>query len=156
MDAVSQPLFEITASGEASQHISPDWSLDWLAALGRAAWPQVQSAALPGLSVLDALEDIEVTLLTDAEIAQVHAEFLQDPTPTDVITFHHGEILISIDTAARQAVEHGQNQPVAHEIALYLIHGLLHLGGWDDHEPEAAAAMAAQQQAILDKLLGGD
>lgn len=153
MPHASIPTIELGASEEASQHLPSDLSLTWLADVGRFAFPHAQAAALEGVSVLDQLQEIEVTLLTDSEIAAVHAEFLDDPTPTDVITFHHGEILISIETAARQAVEHGHNQPVAHEVALYLIHGLLHLSGWDDHEPSAATAMAELQQAILKQAL---
>mgnify|MGYP000738786712 CR=1 FL=1 len=65
-------------------------------------------AAVPGClaqgkeredAVLATLEEVEITFVDDAEIARVHGEFLDDPTPTDVITFHHGEILISADTA---------------------------------------------------------
>ena len=103
----------------------------------------------PGVdeNVLAGLQDIEVTLVSDAEIAAVHGEFLDDPTPTDVITFHHGEILISLETATRQAAQHGLS--VAHETALYLVHGLLHLAGWDDHDPDSAAAMASLQERLL-------
>jgi probable rRNA maturation factor len=81
----------------------------------------------------------------------VHADFLDDPTPTDVITFHHGEILISLDTAARQAAEY--RLPYEHEAALYIIHGLLHLGGWDDHNPTEAADMKTLQERILKEAL---
>jgi probable rRNA maturation factor len=90
---------------------------------------------------------VEVSIVSDKEIARVHGEFLDDPTPTDVITFHHGEILISADTADRQGREHAQ--PFDHEIALYLVHGLLHLAGWDDHEKKDAREMALRQSAIL-------
>jgi probable rRNA maturation factor len=72
---------------------------------------------------------------------------LDDPTPTDVITFHHGEILVSADTAVRQGAEHGQT--FDQELALYLIHGLMHLGGWDDHEEAEAKEMAQKQERIL-------
>lgn len=102
-------------------------------------------------AVLATLPEVEITLVDDAEIARVHGEFLDDPTPTDVITFHHGEILISTETAARQAVEHGQ--PLDHELALYAIHGLLHLAGWHDEEEAEAAAMARVQAEILQQAL---
>ncbi len=85
--------------------------------------------------------------MTDDEIARVHGEYLDDPTPTDVITFHHGEILISADTAVRVAGELGQ--PADREALLYLIHGLLHLNGHDDHEEESRDLMHARQEAIL-------
>lgn len=122
--------------------------LPWLRRVAKAACPHCLDAEKPGPeNVLRSLEEIEVSLISDAEIARVHGEFLQDPTPTDVITFHHGEILISTETAARQAVEHGQT--FDHELALYIVHGLLHLAGWDDHDPAEARAMAETQQRIL-------
>ncbi|MCA1963104.1 MAG: rRNA maturation RNase YbeY [Prosthecobacter sp.] len=111
------------------------------------ALPHCQAQAKSADAPLLHLEDIEITLVTDAEIARVHGEFLDDPTPTDVITFHHGEILISAETAAAAAPEHGQS--LDEELALYLIHGLLHLSGWEDETPADAAAMAQTQAALL-------
>lgn len=143
------PLIEIHITPEAERISPPD--LNRLEQIGHHAVPACLAAAIPGESVLADLSEIEVTLMTDPEIAAVHGEFLDDPTPTDVITFHHGEILISLDTANRQAPIHGLNYP--DETALYLIHGLLHLAGWDDHDPSAAAAMANLQQSILQKTL---
>jgi probable rRNA maturation factor len=94
------------------------------------------------------LSEIEISLVTDEEITQLHADFLDDPTPTDVITFHHGEILVSLDTAKRQSIEHAESYD--REVVLYMIHGLLHLGGWDDHEPIEREAMHDLQDSILD------
>ncbi len=121
--------------------------LPWLRRIARAALPACQAAAKSPDAPLLHLEEVEITLVSDADIARVHADFLDDPTPTDVITFHHGEILVSADTALRQGAEH--HQPLNLELALYIIHGLMHLGGWDDHEPGEAAEMAARQTAIL-------
>jgi probable rRNA maturation factor len=143
------PLIEIHLT-PAAELLAPP-SLTRLQQIGRHALPACLAAALPADNVLADLSEIEITLMTDPEIASVHGEFLDDPTPTDVITFHHGEILISLDTAARQAATHGLSIP--DETALYLIHGLLHLAGWDDHDPAAAAAMAALQQTILRQTL---
>lgn len=126
---------------------TPDLPADWLEKIATAAMPQVCANARADDAPILTLEEIEASLISDDEIAGVHAEFLDDPTPTDVITFHHGEILISIDTAARQAAEHGQTRD--HELALYLVHGLMHLAGWDDHEPAEAAEMSRLQESIL-------
>ncbi len=105
----------------------------------------------PGaVSVLGDLDTVEVSFINDAEIARVHGEFLDDPTPTDVITFDHGEILISAETAARCAADYGHTPP--EEALLYLIHGLLHLRGYDDQEPESRAAMHRTQQHLLEKI----
>ncbi len=121
--------------------------LPWLRRIVKKALPHCLAAAKSPDAPLHELEEIEFTIVSDDAIAAVHAEFLDDPTPTDVITFHHGEILVSADTAVRQGADHGQ--PLNTELALYMIHGLMHLGGWDDHEPEEAAQMTARQEAIL-------
>jgi probable rRNA maturation factor len=122
-------------------------NLPWLRKIIKAALPLCQAQAKSPEAPLLHLEEIEFTILSDEEISRVHAEFLDDPTPTDVITFHHGEILVSADTAQRQGPDHGQT--LDQELALYLIHGLMHLGGWDDHEEAEAQEMAQKQEAIL-------
>jgi probable rRNA maturation factor len=141
------PSLEFHLSPGAESLLPPNLHLDFLERVGLHALPGCLAAAPSPGHPLAALTNIEVTLTSDSEIAAVHAEFLADPTPTDVITFHHGEILISLETAARQAPEHGFTLP--HEAALYLIHGLLHLAGWDDHDPGQARAMAALQEDLL-------
>jgi probable rRNA maturation factor len=89
---------------------------------------------------------IEISLLSEAESGRVHDEFLADPSPTDVITFDHGEILICPRVAKRQGVAYGRN--LNEEVLLYGIHGLLHLRGWDDATPAQYEAMAAAQETI--------
>jgi probable rRNA maturation factor len=122
--------------------------LAWLRIIVKAAVPDCLAQGKErDDAVLATLEEVEITFVDDAEIARVHGEFLDDPTPTDVITFHHGEILISTETAARQAVDHGQ--PFGLELALYAVHGLLHLAGWHDEDPDEAKAMAEVQAGIL-------
>jgi len=121
-------------------------SLPWLKKVLKSALPLCITEAKSTEAPLLHLEEIEFTIISDAEISRVHAEFLADPTPTDVITFHHGEILVSADTAVRQGSDHGQS--LDHELALYLIHGLMHLGGWDDHEEVEAKEMTRRQEII--------
>jgi probable rRNA maturation factor len=91
--------------------------------------------------------EIEISLLGEAAIARVHGEFLDDPTPTDVITFEHGEILIGAPIAESNARKF--RHPVAHELALCAIHGLLHLLGYDDLTPKERAIMHRKQEEIL-------
>ncbi|MGY8688351.1 MAG: rRNA maturation RNase YbeY, partial [Verrucomicrobiales bacterium] len=98
-------------------------------------------------SVLSSLTEVEITLIDDATIAHLHALFMDLPEPTDVITFHHGEVLISIETAERQAADYGRS--LRDEVALYIIHGLLHLAGYLDKTPEDFECMAATQESIL-------
>ena len=121
--------------------------LETLLADAQTAFAAAKSPEAPLVS----LPEIEITIVDDADIARVHGDFLDDPTPTDVITFHHGEILISAETALRQGREHGQS--LDHEAALYLVHGLLHLAGWDDHEETEAREMARLQEGILRDVL---
>jgi probable rRNA maturation factor len=95
-------------------------------------------------------EAVAIVLIDDDEIARVHREFMGDPTPTDVITFpygSHGEILISPETAARQAVEHGSSYE--RELALYVVHGMLHLCGYEDASDAGQEEMAALQEVLV-------
>lgn len=117
----------------------------------RAALPLCKAQAKSPEAPLMHLDEIEFSIISDEEMTRVHTEFMDDPTPTDVITFHHGEILVSADTALRQGGEHGQS--LDHELALYMIHGLMHLGGWDDHDAEEAAEMALKQEAVLRQVI---
>ena len=98
------------------------------------------------------LEEIEVSFVSDAVIAAVHRRFMQLEGPTDVITFEHGEILISVQTAAVYAAQYGHSLET--ELQLYIIHGLLHLNGYDDIKSEDAAMMHQLQDKILKKLGG--
>jgi probable rRNA maturation factor len=100
---------------------------------------------------LRALDEVEVAVVSDAVIARVHRDFMDIPGVTDVITFDHGEIVVSAQTAARCAVEHGHS--VDAELALYIVHGLLHLNGYDDMTPEARKVMHAVQNRIWRALL---
>jgi probable rRNA maturation factor len=104
-------------------------------------------------SVLRRLPEISFVLVSDARIAALHDEFMHDPTPTDVITFHHGEIVISAETARREARRHGL--PLPAEMARYAVHGLLHLAGWSDADAGTASEMRVMQEKILRRALRG-
>lgn len=113
-----------------------------------AAWEAVvQEAPGPADTLLPELEELEVSILSDEEISRQHEAFLGDPSPTDVITFQHGELLISADTAARES--RSRAQPLERELLLYLLHGLLHLHGFGDQ----SIAERSQMHAIQDRLL---
>lgn len=94
---------------------------------------------------------IEVSFLNDRAIAKVHADFCNDPSPTDVITFRHspelGEILIGVPTVVRHAKKF--HQPVDHEMALCVIHGLLHLLDYDDINENERRLMHREQDFLL-------
>jgi probable rRNA maturation factor len=137
-------MTELSLYNRQKQHRA---NLPWLRKVLKAALPMCQAQATSPEAPLLHLTEIEFSIVSDTEITRIHAEFLDDPSPTDVITFHHGEILVSADTALRQGSEH--EQPLNQELALYLIHGLMHLAGWDDHETAEAAEMARRQNDVL-------
>jgi probable rRNA maturation factor len=101
-------------------------------------------------SVLRALSEISVILVSDRRIAEIHQQFMNEPDSTDVITFQHGDIVISAETAKRQARQFGTT--VAHELRLYVVHGLLHLCGFDDKTSAGAAEMKRVQERIVRSL----
>lgn len=97
--------------------------------------------------------ELSVVFLTDPALARLHADFLADPTPTDVITFSGspalgtaGEICVSADAALRQAS--GARQ-VSDELALYVVHGWLHLAGYDDLRPAKKRVMRRAESRAL-------
>ena len=73
--------------------------------------PSVLALPEGPVPVLSGLDEVEISVVSDEVIQDVHARFLNDPTATDVITFPHGdgigEIIVSFDTAIRQASEFG-------------------------------------------------
>ncbi|HEX5177040.1 MAG TPA: rRNA maturation RNase YbeY [Chthoniobacteraceae bacterium] len=93
------------------------------------------------------LKEVEVTLVSDRIMARLHAEFMRIDGPTDVLTFQHGEIVISAETARANAARFRTD--VTREIALYTVHGLLHLNGSEDGTTRGAAKMRATQTGIL-------
>lgn len=93
------------------------------------------------------LGEISVLLVSDRRMAALHHQFLGQTGPTDVITFEHGEIVISVPTAQRQARQFATS--LRHELQLYLVHGLLHLHGFDDRTREEARRMTAVQERIV-------
>jgi len=93
------------------------------------------------------LNAVAVWLISDRRISQLHLRFLGEGGPTDVITFHDGEIFISVETARRNGREFGN--PLTSEIKLYIVHGLLHLHGFDDQEPRNLRRMKNTQEKIL-------
>lgn len=101
--------------------------------------------------------ELSVAFVDDATIAQVHADFMGDPSPTDVITFpadpamdSAGEIIVSVDRALERTSD--LDELFSNELSLYLIHGWLHLSGYDDRTEEDRKKMRAAEQEALDLL----
>ncbi|MEC5126930.1 rRNA maturation RNase YbeY [Verrucomicrobiales bacterium BCK34] len=137
----SAPVLEIYS------HTAEDISSPWLLEKANSVLADCLEAKGTEVPVLGDLEEIEISLVDDEAIADVHGQFLDDPTPTDVITFPHGEILVSVETAKNAGPEHGLS--MRDETLLYIIHGLLHLNGHTDLSEPERSAMHAEQERIL-------
>jgi probable rRNA maturation factor len=97
------------------------------------------------------LPEVFVWLISDRRMASLHRKFMHQTGPTDVLTFQHGEIFISVETARRNARAFGTS--LASELRLYIIHGLLHLHGFDDQTQAKARKMERIQKKILQEAL---
>ncbi len=97
--------------------------------------------------VLGRLDTVDVAIVSAAAMSRVHADFLGIDGPTDVITFPYGEIVICAAIARENAALYGQT--IDDELALYAIHGLLHLNGFDDLQTAPARRMRDRQAIIL-------
>lgn len=118
--------------------------------------------------------EISIAIVDDLAIHTINREHLQHDYPTDVISFlldsgeadprsaqggqgrrgHglwiDGEIILSADTAVREAADYGWD--TSSEMALYVVHGLLHLCGYDDLTDEEQAIMRGREREILSAL----
>ena len=93
------------------------------------------------------LSEIFIWLISDRRMALLHRKFLGQSGSTDVLTFQHGEIFISVDTARRHA--RAFENSLLRELKLYIVHGLLHLHGFDDRTPAEVRKMKKAQEKIL-------
>lgn len=129
---------------------------------GREGPEALQAAADRALELVDRSEaELSVMLCDDDAIAELNAQWRGKDQPTDVLSFPQGEgppgappalgdVVISLDTAGRQADEAGH--PLATELVVLLVHGLLHLLGHDHHEEAERAAMRAEESRVLTAL----
>lgn len=107
-------------------------------------------------------DEVSIYFITNEEMIDMHREFFDDPTPTDCISFPMddasefgyrllGEIFVCPRTAITYADEHQINP--YEELTLYVIHGLLHLMGYDDIEEEDRKLMRKAEQRHLTHLI---
>ncbi len=123
----------------------------WLRRLAPLALAKCREHCADGKFALKSLEEISVAIVSDRTIARLHVEFMGIPGPTDVLTFEHGEIVMSAQTAALHAIDYGHC--LEEELALYTIHGLLHLNGFEDANSRDAARMQKVQTRVLKECL---
>lgn len=103
---------------------------------------------------------VDVVLVDDPTLTELHGRFLDDPTPTDVIAFElgegdadddpWGEVYVSVDRAREVAARRGVE--AARELALYCVHGTLHLVGFDDIDPGDRARMREAERHVMSQL----
>src|SRR5271166_5330297 len=107
-------------------------------------------AVLAGEGVADA--EISLAFVDNPTIHALNKRYLQHDEPTDVLSFPlsepnakrlAGELVIGVEVALTQAQERGHDVQV--ELALYVIHGLLHLCGHDDHDDADRRAMRERE-----------
>ena len=96
---------------------------------------------------LKRLREIFVLLISNRPMARLHRQFLRKAGPTDVMTFEDGEIFVSPEMARDQARRFGSS--LGQELRLYVVHGLLHLHGFDDRDQVEARRMARMERQIL-------
>ena len=98
---------------------------------------------------------ISVAVVDDPTIAGLHQQFLNDPEPTDVLSFLleqappalEGEVVVSADTARTCGPRHGCSAD--EELLRYVVHGTLHLAGYEDSTPKKRAAMQRREEEYL-------
>jgi probable rRNA maturation factor len=123
--------------------------------------------------------NLSVVLIDEEEMIRIHGEFLGDPTPTDVVTFDLrsaedaeegfggpgeqpeelaqlladapvGELYVSVEMAQCVASERGVS--AARELALYVVHGVLHLCNFDDRSPTDRKRIRIAEKVVLESL----
>jgi probable rRNA maturation factor len=106
--------------------------------------------------------DLAVHIVRAPEMARINEKFLQHAGSTDVITFDysesktgaqsplHGEIFVCIDDTLSQALQFRTSWPG--ELTRYVIHGFLHLKGFDDMNPAARRKMKREENRVLTKV----
>ncbi|MEM7228068.1 MAG: rRNA maturation RNase YbeY [Planctomycetota bacterium] len=144
-DRSSTPTIELSS---ALPELAPVPDIDWLR-------DQV-------VRICDAIHApvhaIGVQLVDDGAMTELHREHCDLDSTTDVLTFPMSgpdepidvEIAICVDEAHRQAADRGHT--VEQELLLYVLHGLLHVAGHDDHDEAAYQRMHAEEDRILNAL----
>ena len=138
---------------------------------------QITAALLEELEIENA--ELGIALVSAGEMARVNWQFLQHEGSTDVITFDHtppvgrdsrraatnnksrlartlappslhGDLFICVDDAVTQAKQFGSNWQA--EVVRYVVHGVLHLLGYDDLEPHLRREMKREENRLVRRL----
>ncbi len=122
----------------------------------------IRQLLVPVLVELDINDlDLEIELLDDRQITELNEKFFSRPWPTNVISFpqekddgHLGDIVVSVETVRRETEELGYS--LDEGAVYYLIHGILHLLGFEHVgvDAEVASVMERRQDELFDLALG--
>lgn len=120
---------------------------------------RVRAVAGAALAEAGQAAELGIHLVSAKRSAEVNWQFLQHEGPTDIITFDHGstperlfgEMFICVSEAVRQAAEFGTTWEA--ELLRYVIHGILHLRGYDDLEPAKRRVMKREENRLVRKLV---
>jgi probable rRNA maturation factor len=131
---------------DAEGSLGPDGA-GWI---GDAARRVTERLGVPG--------EVRVRLVGDGEMSVSHERYAGEPGTTDVLTFDLSgdpseldvDILVCVDEARRQAAGHGH--AVEREALLYVVHGILHCLGHDDHDDEGFDRMHAAEDELLEAI----
>lgn len=132
--------------------IDPDGTLDEPA----RSWLEQNAARV--VEALSMRGEVRVRLVRDEAMAAAHKRYKGIDGPTDVLTFDLSDpggvldidLLVCVDEAQRQSEELGHE--VRSEVLLYIVHGVLHCMGHDDHDPGEARRMHEAEDALLEAI----
>lgn len=154
--------YEQSSAKEGLENRDEDWE-KWF-----CQWVNILQSDIPQAPIYE----IGLRLTDDSEIKTLNYQYREQDKPTDVLAFaalevdlpqiretddseplYLGDIIVSVDTAQKQAIEQGHS--LTTELAWLTSHGLLHLIGWD-HPDEESLQRMMEKQVILLKTLGID
>ncbi len=156
VELILQDKYSQPPDSYPDQSIWQDWVTRWLTYLKDDLPPA------PGY-------ELSLRLTDDAEIQSYNQQYRHKDQPTDVLAFaalevdslvptqdlqeplYLGDIIISVDTAHKQAQEQGHS--LKHELAWLTAHGILHLLGWDHPDDFSLEEMLSLQETLLNLLL---
>jgi probable rRNA maturation factor len=161
---ICAPAFRPELAGFAPQRsrVQPNRvELDVRHRAGKPHAPKMISLAKRFLKTLGVEgHELSLAIVGDAQIRSLNRQWRKKDKATDVLSFPAdplprgapglqplGDVIVSLDTARRQAKEEGRT--LDGELARYLAHGMLHLLGHDHHRPDQAARMAAAEEQLL-------
>jgi probable rRNA maturation factor len=117
----------------------------WLAGIARRSLDLVDNTP----------SQLSIALVDDATIAKLNEQYHATPGPTDILSFDYGEgqgeLIISVECAVRQAKRYRTTPK--RELALYVVHGILHLHGHNDVTPRERRGMRTAERRLLSRVM---